>query len=218
MATNSSQPDLGHAQLSALSWLEPAFVVATMIAALIFNRRKSNNIISDSSSESEEALIDKDEYDSDSSTSSSSRRPPYPIAVFNRILNKFPFLVEMFYWVLNYAAYRLSKRGAALLWGRTKGTAVVELAQNHGISLLTVEHESFLKPFFFISEVSVQQFFLKNHLNLMSILNQIYSLVHIPGTVAYVSLPAFQVESILTSPTASSPGTTTPLPTTQPSP
>ena len=185
-----------------------------MITALVVNRRKSYNILSSSPGQSqrgsprqsqrssEDTLVDKDEYSSDSDDSidasktgllsPESRRtsqPPYVIAIFNRILQKYPFLVEMFYWALNYVAYQLSKLTASVLYGHVKGNAVTELAQRHGISILHFEHESFFSLFFPIKEVSVQQFFLQNHLGAMTVLNQVYSLVHIPGTVAYV-LPA----------------------------
>ena len=106
--------------------------------------------------------------------------------IHSRILQKFPFLVEIFYWILNYAAYRFSKAMASALWG-FKGNAVTQLAQDHGISILAFEHESFFSFFFSIKEVIVQHYFLKNHLSAITVLNQVYSLVHIPGTVAYES-------------------------------
>lgn len=109
---------------------------------------------------------------------------PYRNHVHSRILQKFPFLIEMFYWGLNYVAYLLSKDAAAAFHGQ-KGNAVVELAQKHGIDILDFEHESAFS-FLFLQEISVQKFFLQKHVGIMSVLNQIYSLVHIPGTVAYV--------------------------------
>ena len=103
--------------------------------------------------------------------------------VHSRILQKFPFLIEMFYWGLNYAAYRLSKVAAASFHGR-KGNENVQLAQDHGISILTFEQQSIFSFLFPLKEVVVQQFFLKEHVGLMGVINQFYSLVHIPGTVA----------------------------------
>ena len=116
-----------------------------------------------------------------------SPRAPYPIAIFNRILQKYPFLVEMFYWALNYVAYQLSKVVASVLYGHVKGHAVTELAQEHGISILNFEHNTIFSLFFAIKEVDVQRYFLENQLTFMTVLNQIYSLVHIPGTVAFIS-------------------------------
>lgn len=198
---DSTMPkNMGTAQLSALSWLEPCIIVGTMIASLYFNRRIYSSSHRDyrsdhqrTSEDSGDTLLDKEQEDDNAPESSNhasrwQRPKPYAIVAFNRILQKFPFLVEMFYWILNYVAYRLSKSGAAVLWGKAKGDAVAQLAQDHGIRLLEIEQESFLKPVFFVSEVNVQRFLLQNHTGVMTILNQIYSLVHIPGTVAYVSI------------------------------
>lgn len=155
-----------------------------------------------SSRSSEDTLVDPEEYEdalesddslllqpvNDQPIRQSSLSPArssgrFSNHIYSRILQKFPFLVEMFYWALNYAAYRLSKIGAASFHGR-KGNAVVQLAQEHGIDVLNFEHESVFSFFFAIKEITVQQFFLKDDVGLMSVLNQFYSLVHIPGTVA----------------------------------
>lgn len=101
----------------------------------------------------------------------------------SQFLQKFPFLIEMFYWALNYAVYSVTKSLAEKFYDG-KGNGVVELAQTHGISILTFEHDSFARFFFPIREVDVQRFFLVNgHTSLMTLLNRAYSLVHIPGTV-----------------------------------
>lgn len=104
----------------------------------------------------------------------------------SRILQKFPFLVEMFYWALNYVAYTMTKKIAAHLFETHGGEEVTALAQSHAIDILTLEHDTFMSVFFPITEVSVQQFFLR-HQSVLSIFNQLYSLVHIPGTVAFLS-------------------------------
>lgn len=161
---------------------------------------------------SEETLVDPDIYeeasDSDDAmllhpisnfpkrTSSANRAlsfpdtdPPgqYTHLIHSRILQKFPFLIEMFYWGLNYLAYLFSKEGAVKLHN-LNGKVNVQLAEDHGIGILNFEHQSMFSFLFFIPEVDVQRFFLKDHVGTMTILNQIYSLVHIPGTVACVSL------------------------------
>jgi len=99
----------------------------------------------------------------------------------SRILQKFPFLVEMFYWVLNYTVYSFTKGFAASMY-EGKGNGVVELAQTHGINILWLEHESIARFLFPLREVDVQSFFL-GHTSAMTLLNRAYSLVHIPGTV-----------------------------------
>lgn len=227
----------GMAQLAFLSWLEPLVVVGIMVATVIVTRRRNPNPLAHSPTSSprrsEDGLLqDKDDYTSDSDNSSQLSRArsqspslktwtrrPYPITLFNRILAKFPFLVELFYWILNYTGYRMSKVAAASMHAQKGGKAVVELAQQHGISILNFEHDSPFKAFFSPSEVHVQRFLMDNHPSIMTILNQIYSLVHIPGTVLYVfATRSTHFRHTLTLDTASSPGTTTPRPTTTPSP
>jgi len=106
--------------------------------------------------------------------------------IHSRILQKFPFLVEMFYWALNYVAYSMTKKVAAQMFASRGGKEVAALAQSHAIDILTLEHDTILSVFFPITEVAVQGFFLQ-HQSILSILNQLYSLVHIPGTVAFLS-------------------------------
>lgn len=104
----------------------------------------------------------------------------------SRILQRFPFLVEMFYWALNFLAYAMTKKIGAALYSRNEHNEVTELAQQHGIAILNIEHNSMFKIFFPITEVSFQRFFVNNHVGIITLFNQFYSLVHIPGTVAYV--------------------------------
>jgi len=103
----------------------------------------------------------------------------------SRVLQKFPFLIEMFYWVLNLAFYAVTKALAQLLFSKNDG--LWQLAEDHGVLILDIEHKSWLSFIFFIREVDFQQFFLNGHLTAMTFLNRIYSLVHIPGTVTFLS-------------------------------
>lgn len=101
----------------------------------------------------------------------------------SRLLQKFPFLVEMFYWALSYVMYSFTK-GLAAGFYEGKGHGVVELAQSHGINILWFEHDSIARYVFPLKEVDVQRFFLDGgHTSAMTLLNRAYSLVHIPGTV-----------------------------------
>ncbi|OOF93969.1 hypothetical protein ASPCADRAFT_209223 [Aspergillus carbonarius ITEM 5010] len=118
----------------------------------------------------------------------------------SRILQKFPFLVEMFYWVMNYLFYSCTKAIAQSL--SPAGSDVVQLAQDHAIGLLNFEHHSFFSIFFPIEEVDLQAFFVNGHPGWMTFFNRIYSLVHIPGTVAflswwYFSAPDFETFAIV---------------------
>lgn len=102
----------------------------------------------------------------------------------SRILAKFPFLMEMFYWLLNFLTYVATKAIAAQTL--TRNGTVWDLAQTHGLSVMWVEHESFLRFLFPIHEVTFQTWFLSGHTGLLTFLNRIYSLVHIPGTVTFL--------------------------------
>ncbi|PYH97335.1 hypothetical protein BO71DRAFT_140274 [Aspergillus ellipticus CBS 707.79] len=103
----------------------------------------------------------------------------------SRILQKFPFLVEMFYWVMNYLFYSCTKAVAQSL--SPAGRDVVQLAQDHAVGVLDLEHNSFFSIFFPIEESAFQAFFINGHQGWMTFFNRIYSLVHIPGTVAFLS-------------------------------
>lgn len=85
---------------------------------------------------------------------------------------------------MNLAFYAVTKAVAQVLFSRHDDLR--ERAQDHGVGILSFEQHSWLKWFFFIREVDFQAFFLNGHLLAMTFLNRIYSLVHIPGTVAYV--------------------------------
>lgn len=101
----------------------------------------------------------------------------------SRFLQKFPFLVEMFYWALNFITYTSCKALGEVLFATT---GVWELSQKHGISVLWLEHESLLSFVFPLREVDVQQFFMTGHPDMLTFLNRMYSLVHIPATVSFL--------------------------------
>jgi hypothetical protein len=99
---------------------------------------------------------------------------------FSRVLQKYPFLVEMFYWVINYAFYRMTSITSQQIFGKTN---IWEVAQDHGIAVLQFEQFSWLSFIFPIKERSVQQWFMHGHQDFLTALNRTYALIHIPGTV-----------------------------------
>lgn len=107
----------------------------------------------------------------------------------SRVLAKWPFLIEMFYWVLNLAFYALTKALAQVLFSTNEG--LWDLAQDHGVLVLDIEQKSWLRFFFPIKESDFQAWFLNGHISAITFLNRFYSLVHIPGTVSYVLPPYF---------------------------
>lgn len=183
-------------------------IICIMLASLYLNRSRSHSIIRPNqpalhhSSPSESLLSDGDRDLIDDSipnqatrsrksrrccglsidTTDTSRFAKYPQS---RLLQKFPFLVEMFYWALNYVAYALTKKAAAAIYGGGN-KQVTTLAQENGIRVLDMEHHSSMSVLFAIHEADLQAYFITHHKPVMTLFNQIYSLVHIPGTVAYV--------------------------------
>lgn len=124
-------------------------------------------------------------------TPNSSR---FAIHVHSRILQKFPFLIEMFYWGVTFGAYRYTKVLAQATYGGQKG--MWDSAQEHGLGLLNFEAllwgggrdapEKWL-------EWRIQRWFLHGNENgdyrswILSFLNRGYALVHLPGTVAFLA-------------------------------
>lgn len=98
----------------------------------------------------------------------------------SRILQRFPFLVEMFYWIINYAFYRFTSIASQALFA---GKGIWNVAQAHGISVLTGEESGPLSFLFPIREREVQQWFMHGHQTALTTLNKAYALIHIPGTV-----------------------------------
>lgn len=97
----------------------------------------------------------------------------------SRFSQKFPFLVEVFYWAINLLLYVSVKSLSELIFA-TEG--VWKAAEGHAITILLIEQEglSFLFP---VREVDVQTFFRTGHQDMLTVLNRAYSLIHIPVTV-----------------------------------
>lgn len=112
----------------------------------------------------------------------------------SRILQKYPFLVEMFYWVITYFFYRMTAYVSALWYGSTESLWLN--AQEHGISLLEFEAWALGSTSTDTSrwvEWRVQQWFIEGARSgdirrlCLTILNRAYALIHIPGTVGFIA-------------------------------
>lgn len=101
----------------------------------------------------------------------------------SRILQKFPFLIEMFYWIITYTFYRMTKIISKAVFD---GHKVWDVAQHNGLSILWFEHDSMFSWIFPITEHDVQHWFMNGHQEGLTFLNRTYALIHIPGTVGYV--------------------------------
>lgn len=100
--------------------------------------------------------------------------------IHSRILQRFPFLIEMFYWIINYAFYRMTSVAAQRVFA---ATGIWEAAQMHGVSVLDFEQFGWMSFLFPVHEQSVQQWFMNGHQGALTVLNKAYALIHIPGTV-----------------------------------
>ncbi|KAF1995457.1 hypothetical protein P154DRAFT_346405 [Amniculicola lignicola CBS 123094] len=101
----------------------------------------------------------------------------------SRILQRFPFLIEMFYWIINYAFYRFTSIASQRIFAKT---GIWNVAQDHGIAVLSAEQFSWLSFLFPIHERDVQQWFMRDHQDALTVLNKAYALIHIPGTVGFI--------------------------------
>lgn len=113
-------------------------------------------------------------------TPNSSRFRNHP---HSRLFQKFPFLVEMFYWILNYLFYRMTSVLSNKLFA---GIGIWQAAQNHALNILSLEHLSWLSFLFSIREVDLQQWFMRGHQDALTFLDRFYSLIHIPGSMAFI--------------------------------
>jgi hypothetical protein len=94
----------------------------------------------------------------------------------SRVLFKFPFLAEAWYWALIYWVYQLGRAFTAL----TIVQGTVHVARKHALQLIEVE-----KRWHIFCELPIQRFFM-SYPTLMTGINWLYSFIHIPGTIAYL--------------------------------
>lgn len=114
------------------------------------------------------------------STPNTSRNAKY---LHSRFIQKFPFLVEMFYWAINLLFYVGVKAASELIFA-TDG--VWKSAERHAITILEIEQNGPFRFLFPLREADVQIWFRTQHPELLTILNRAYSLIHIPVTVTFV--------------------------------
>lgn len=94
----------------------------------------------------------------------------------SRLLMKFPFLVEAWYWALIYWVYQLGRAFTAV----TMVEDTVDIARRHALQIIHLEQRLHI-----FLELPVQHWFLK-HPTLMHWTNRIYSFIHIPGTILFL--------------------------------
>ena len=92
--------------------------------------------------------------------------------IHSRLLQKFPFLVEMFYWIITYLFYRMTKILSQFIFTKS----IIDVAQAHGLSVLETEQFSWLSFLFPWKEHDIQQWFMEGHQGLLTVLNR-YALI-----------------------------------------
>ncbi|KAL8408600.1 hypothetical protein RB594_007152 [Gaeumannomyces avenae] len=115
----------------------------------------------------------------------------------SRMLQKFPFLVEIFYWILTYIFYSMTDFLSRVWYGGANG--LWSVAQDHGIFLLELEAALLGKEAATAvgtqswMERRLQQWYLAGA-NAgdwrgvwLTMLNRSYALLHLPGTVSFIA-------------------------------
>ncbi|RCI07721.1 hypothetical protein L249_5695 [Ophiocordyceps polyrhachis-furcata BCC 54312] len=96
--------------------------------------------------------------------------------LLSRLLDRFPFLVEAWYWALIYWVYQLGRAFTAL----TLVDGTVTVARKHALQLIHLEQRLGI-----FVELPVQKWFLARPL-LLHWINRLYSFIHIPGTIFFL--------------------------------
>ncbi|XAO22009.1 hypothetical protein I312_100772 [Cryptococcus bacillisporus CA1280] len=175
-----SRPD----EIPALSYiLEPAFVVSLLTAGCLFNRRPPPLIV--------QAQAAINEYIPPPGDSSWNWKEmvflKWPVRVpgnerfrgtwTSRLLGMFPFLMEVWYWLLTYWIYQVARAIQAL----TMGADFRVLAEKHAREIIAIERWLHID-----CELSLQKFVMKTDW-LLIFFNKTYAMVHIPATIAFMA-------------------------------
>ena len=179
---------------------------------MFFTRRRNYRILGKRKDGYHNSCLDPDSGDSDdllwydpngddtsSDPQSASKHPPkrrrclgvalhtpntsrFSDNIHSRLFQKFPFLIEMFYWTITYLFYRMTKVLSQSIFDKS----IIEVAQTHGLAVLEFEQFSWAAFLFPWTEHDVQHWFMDGHQLALTFLNRAYALIHIPGTVGYV--------------------------------
>ena len=95
---------------------------------------------------------------------------------------KFPFLMEMFYWVVTYGIYRATH----ILSQELFSDDIWDIAQENGLRILAFQQFSAFRWAFPLQEIDVQHWFMENHTELLTLFNKCYALLHIPLSVYFI--------------------------------
>ncbi|WWD20416.1 hypothetical protein CI109_104892 [Kwoniella shandongensis] len=177
-----SKPD----EIPALSYiLEPAFVAALLTAGCLINRRRPADVV-----QAHLALDDNHVPAADPSEPipwdwkemrflawkmkipSNAR---FRMNLSSRFLAMFPFLLEVWYWLLTYWTYQIARAVQAL----TMGADFRSLAEKHARQIIAFEEWLHIDI-----ELGLQHLVMR-HDWLLVFFNKTYAMVHIPATIAF---------------------------------
>nr|GAT42528.1 predicted protein [Mycena chlorophos] len=164
------------------AFAEPAVVVSILVAGVVLNRRKDSGAWSPLSPTTTEPLLatadapyrDRQVF---GHTVRSRNTAVWRNSFVSRTLRRFPFLVEVWYWLLVYWTYQLARAFTAV----TLKDDTLAVSREHALSLIHLEQRLGL-----FVEPQVQAYTLARPA-LMGALNRIYSFIHIPGTISFLA-------------------------------
>ncbi|EIW71429.1 hypothetical protein TREMEDRAFT_37809 [Tremella mesenterica DSM 1558] len=171
-------------EIPALSFiLEPALVASLLTIGCLLNRRSpadirlSHAVLSPSPTPSVDGKPSTKEMKSLFWTLRVPDNSRFRMNLGSRVLGMFPFLMEVWYWLLTYWTYQIARAMQAL----TMGPKTTELAEKH--SKLILHAEKFLH---IAVERGLQRWVMKHEI-LLFFFNKTYAMVHIPATIAFMA-------------------------------
>ncbi|WVW87050.1 hypothetical protein I302_109107 [Kwoniella bestiolae CBS 10118] len=179
-----SKPD----EIPALSYiLEPALVASLLTIGCLWNRRKPSDIVQSHNYTSAGTIPSSNSLNDNSWNCREMRFLVWTVKVpsnerfrmnlLSRFLGMFPFLLEVWYWLLTYWIYQIARAIQAL----TMGSDFRVLAEKHARQLVHIE-----QAFHLDIELGLQRFVMK-HGWLLTFFNKTYAMVHIPATIAFMA-------------------------------
>lgn len=171
-------------EIPALSYiLEPLLVASLLTAGCLFNRRKPADIVlannlADSSPDrvAENGGWNWKEMRFLIWTMRVPDNAKFRMNLTSRFLAMFPFLMEVWYWLLTYWVYQIARACQAL----TMGEYTRELSEVHSRQILALEQFLHIDV-----ELGLQRFVLQRAW-LLTFFNKTYAMVHIPATIAFM--------------------------------
>ncbi|KAI0311174.1 PAP2 superfamily-domain-containing protein [Amylostereum chailletii] len=173
-------------------FIEPLIVISLLTGGVYFNRRPQERghtpLLPSSPVKPASSLAAANA--SPASFSNDEERAPNPLRLspldtsryasswISRLVYKYPFILEVLYWALTYWVYQIARAISAVLF---IDAGTIDTARAHGIQLIEFE-----RKFGFQWENAIQEYIM-NRSWAITALNRIYSFIHIPATILFLS-------------------------------